>query len=126
MGKPGFSLIEFLISLTLFTIVIMSTAQVIIYSFLVKRQADINLHLTRLASFKLEYFKSLPYESLELGEGQGIDSLKEEDSQEIFHRKWEICEISSSLKMIKIEIFSKNNPQKKVRLALFLSKELGF
>lgn len=125
MRKPGFSLIEFLISLSLFTIVIMSTAQIIIYSFLVKRQADTNLRLAELATLKLEYFKSLPHESPELAEGQGIDSFKG-SGKEIFHREWEICEISSSLKMIKIEIFSKSNPQKKARLALFLSKELGF
>lgn len=126
MQRPGFSLIEFLVCLSLFTFIIMSTAQLIIYSFLVKRRAEINLHIAELASFKLEYFKSLPYESSELQESLGIDSLKRDDLQESFEREWKIRDISSSLKMIEMKIFSKSSPQKKARFALLLSRELGF
>jgi len=124
--RNGFSLLEFLISLSILTILITATAQLIIHSFFVKRRAEINLKIAELGSFKLEYFKSLPYESDELKEGHHIESIKEEGSQESFRRGWKIQDISSSLKRVEIEIFSESNIQKKARLVLYLSRELDF
>ena len=126
MKQQGFGLLEFLISFSLLTFLITATAQVIIHSFFVKRRAEINLKIAELSSIKLEHFKSLPYESEELKEGRRSEFLKAEDSQEIFLREWRILDISSSLKRIEIEVFSKSNPQKEARLVLFISKELGF
>jgi len=126
MRKQGFSLLEFLISFTLLTFVIIATAQVIIHSFFVKKQAEINSKIADLASLKLEYFKSLPYESEELSEGQKSEYLKDDASLQIYKRSWKIQDISSSMKRIEIEVFSQTEPQKKTRLALFISRELGF
>jgi len=123
---PGFSLLEFLISLSIITFLITGTAQLIIHSFFVKRQVEINLKMAELASLKLEYFKSLPYESGELKESHGIESLRTQWSQESFQREWRIQDISSNLKKVEIEIYSESHPHKKVRLVLFISRELGF
>jgi hypothetical protein len=126
MKKQGFSLLELLISFTLLTFVITATAQVIIHSFFVKREAEINLKIAELACLKLEYFKSLLYECEELSESQKSESLQGEASQEIYIRRWKIQPISSSMKRIEIEVFSQAHPQKKARLVLFISRKLGF
>jgi len=126
MKKQGFSLLEFLISFSLITFVITATAQVIIHSFFVNRRAEINIKIAELASLKLEYFKSLPYENNELRESHNSESLKGEGSQESFFRRWKVRDISSNLKRIEIEVFSETNPHKKARLVLFISRELGF
>lgn len=126
MNKQGFSLVELLISLCLLTFLITATAQVIIHSFFCKRRAEINLKLAELVSLKLEYLKSLPCESDELKEGYRSESLKGSSSQEILIRTWRIQDISSSMKRVEIEVFSKRYPQKSVRLVLFISRELGF
>ncbi len=64
--KRGFTLVEVLVSFALVFILITGTAQLTIHSLLVKRRADCNLRTAELASSKLEYLKSLPYESDEL------------------------------------------------------------
>jgi len=126
MKKQGFSLLEFLISFTLLTFVITATAQVIIHSFFAKRKAEINSKIAELASLKLEYFKSLPYEDEELNEGHKSESLKGNASLQIYKRSWKIQDISSNLKKVEIEVSSQTEPRKKTRLVLFISRELGF
>lgn len=126
MKKRGFSLLEFLISFTLLIFVITATAQVIIHSLFTKRQAEINSKIVELASLKLEYFKSLPYESIELRPGQQSESLQEAVSLPAYTRSWEIQDISSNLKKVEMEVSSQVEPQKKTRLVLFISRELGF
>lgn len=126
MKKQGFSLLEFLISFTLLIFVITATAQVIIHSLFAKRQAGINSKIAELAALKLEYFKSLPYESKELSESQKSESLQDDTSLEIYTRNWKIQDISSNLKKVEMEVSSQTEPHKKTRLVLFLSRELGF
>ena len=126
MNKQGFSQLEFLISFTLLIFVITATAQVIIHSLFAKRRAEINSKIIELAVLKLEYFKSLPYESNELSPGQKSESLKGDVSLQTYTRSWKIQDISSNLKKVEMEVSSQKGPQKKTRLVLFISRELGF
>jgi prepilin-type N-terminal cleavage/methylation domain-containing protein len=105
-SNRGFTLVEFLISLTLVTLLLTGTVQLTIYSLLVKRNADLNLKITEHASSLFEHFKSFPYESEELKEGLAAETIKEEDSFETFIRKWKIEEISPHLKEIELEVTS--------------------
>ncbi len=125
-NNRGFTLVEFLISLTLVTLLLTGTVQLTIYSLLVKRNADLNLKITEHASSLFEHFKSFPYESEELKEGQVAETIKEEGSFETFIRKWKIEEISPHLKEIELEVTSEKYSQKKIRLVLYISRELGF
>ena len=125
-NNRGFTLVEFLVSLTLVTFLLTGTVQLTIYSLLVKRNADLNLKITEHASSLFEHFKSLPYESEELKEGLVAETIKEEDSFETFIRKWKIEEISPRLKEIELEVTSEKYSQKKIRLVLYISRELGF
>jgi prepilin-type N-terminal cleavage/methylation domain-containing protein len=125
-SNRGFTLVEFLISLTLVTLLLTGTVQLTIYSLLVKRNADLNLKITEYASSLFEHFKSFPYESEELKEGLAAETIKEEDSFETFIRKWKIEEISPHLKEIELEVTSEKYSQKKIRLVLYISRELGF
>jgi prepilin-type N-terminal cleavage/methylation domain-containing protein len=125
-NQRGFTLVEVLVSFALVFILITGTAQLTIHSLLVKRRADCNLRTAELASSKLEYLKSLPYESDELKEGFQMESVKAEGLLETFWREWRIQDISSNMKRVEIEIFSENYPQKNLRMVLFISKDLGF
>jgi prepilin-type N-terminal cleavage/methylation domain-containing protein len=125
-NQRGFTLVELLVSFALVFILITGTAQLTIHSLLLKRRADCNLRTAELAFSKLEHLKSLPYESEELKEGFQIESVKEEGLLETFWREWRIQDISSDMKRIEIEVFSENFTQKKLRMVLFLSKNLGF
>ena len=126
MNQQGFTLVELLVSFSIVFILITGTAQLTIHSLLVKRRADFNLKSAALASSTLEYLKSLPYESDELKEGFRTESVRGEGLLETFRREWRIQDISSNMKRVEIETFSEKLPQKKTRLVLLLSRELGF
>ena len=126
MKRTGFSLIEFLVSLSLFSLIIMSTAQLIMYSFQIKRRAELSIHLAEAASDKLEYFKSLNFYSQEFQQSYGNDFHTLEAPQKKYIRTWKIFDISSRLKRIEIEVYSEKKSDKKLNISLFISKELGF
>jgi Tfp pilus assembly protein PilE len=125
-NNRGFTLVEFLISFTLVTLLLTGTVQLAIYALLVKRNAELNFKIAEQASSLLEYFKSLPYESEALKDCSIEEAIKEEDSSETFIRKWKIEEISHHLKKIELEVTSEKYSQKKIRLVLYISRELGF
>lgn len=126
INPPGFTLVELLISFALITFLISGTAQLTMHSLLAKRRADYNLRTAELAASKLEHFKSLPYESDELKEGIQKEAIREEGTQQIFLIEWRIQDPSLNMKRIEIEARLKNYPQKKTRVVLVLSRELGF
>ena len=125
-NQQGFTLVEFLVSFTIVTLLLTATAQLTIHSLLIKRNADINLKTAELASSFLECIKSLPYESEELKEGLKSETIQEEGSLEAFRQEWKVENISPNLKRIEVECYSEKHPFKKTRLVLFLSRELGF
>lgn len=117
---------ELLISFVLIAILTTGTAQLAVHSLLVKRRADCNLISAALASSLLEYFKSLPYESDELKEGFWKESAGGEGILGTFWKEWWIQDLSPNMKRIEIESYAESGSQKKIRLALLLSRELGF
>jgi Tfp pilus assembly protein PilV len=125
-NQQGFTLVEFLVSFTLVTLLLTGTVQLTIHSLLVKRNADLNLKTAELASSRLEYIKSLPYESEELKEGHQSEIFQEEGSLEVFQQEWRVENISPNLKRIEVECYSEKHPLKKTRLVLYMSRELGF
>jgi len=126
MNQKGFSLVELLISFVLIAILTTGTAQLAVHSLLVKRRADCNFCSAELASSLLEYFKSLPYESDELKEGFWKESAGGEGILGTFWKEWRIQDLSPNMKRIEIESYAESCSQKKIRLVLLLSRELGF
>jgi prepilin-type N-terminal cleavage/methylation domain-containing protein len=122
----GFSLIELLIAMSITSILILGTAQLTLYSIHLKRKSDCLVRAAELASTTLEHFKSLPYDSMELEDAEYEESIEDERSNHLFFQGWTIRRVSASLKKIEVDCFAKNYPRKKMRAALFFSKELGF
>jgi len=123
--EQGFTLLELLISFALVILLIAATAQLAIHSLFIHKSADCNWRTTELASSKLEYLKSLPYESEELKEAVLTESI-EESSFNTYQREWRIEEVASNMKKIEIKCFSRSCPSKNIKLILFLCRELGF
>ncbi len=125
-NQQGFTLLELLISSVLVILLITGTAQLTIHSLFVQKRADCDLRSAELASSKLEYLKSLPYESEELKGANYTEAITEENSLNTYQREWRIEDIAPNLKKIEIQCFAQSCPQKKTRIALFLCRELGF
>lgn len=124
--NQGFTLIELLISFSIIMLLILGGIQLILHSILVKRRSDYSVTSAELASSKLEYFKSLPFENEELNEGFKREVLKGDTLLGSYRREWRIQNVSSDMKKIEMECFSENCPEKKIRLVLYLSRKLGF
>jgi prepilin-type N-terminal cleavage/methylation domain-containing protein len=126
LKQRGFTLIELLVSFSLVIFLIAGTGQVAVHSILVQKQGEANLKSLELACSKLEYFKSLPFDSDELKGGFQTEQLAPRGSLETFKREWRIEEVSPSLKKIEITCFALSCAHKRTRLVLYLLKELGF
>ena len=124
--KQGFTIMELLISFAIVTILLLGAAQLVLHSLYVKRASDCSLESAELASDKLEYLKSIPFESEELEENSVVERILSQRRNDVFRREWRIFDISSSMKKIEVECYSESCVHRIARLVLFYSKELGF
>lgn len=125
-NSKGFTLIEVLISFFIVMVLILGMAQLTIHSILVKKRSDYSVKSAELASSKLEYFKSLPYEDEDLRDGSMAEILEVKNPPGRCRREWKIQDVSLDMKKIEMECFFENCPEKKAQVVLFLSRDLGF
>jgi hypothetical protein len=104
----------------------MRTAQLIIHSMYAKQGSDFSTQSVELASSKLEYLKSLPYDSSDLDLGFIEESLQGDDLHGVYLRNWSIQNMSRDMKKIEMECYSEQCPRKKSRIVLLYSRVLGF
>lgn len=124
--KLGFTLIEVLVSASVIILLLLSLAQLTVHSLLIKRISEYRINSAVLASSKLEYFKSLPFESEELVEGENEETIEREGLKGLYRRQWSIQDVSPEIKKIEIECFYEHSPERKIRLVSFMLRKLGF
>jgi len=125
-SKRGFTLLELLISFAIVTILLLGAAQLTLYSLYVKRTSDCSLESAELASDKLKYLKSLPFESQELEESSNVERIRSQKRNDMFHREWTVFDVTSKMKKIEVACYSESCVHRIARIVLFYSKELGF
>lgn len=124
--QKGFGLIEVLISFSVVTSLVLGAAQLTLHSLFVKRRSDCSVRSVECASVKIEYLKSLRYQSDELSDGTRSEVIHKEHPKQTFLLRWNIQAISPQLKKIEIDCSSESCGEKRTRLMLFISKQLGF
>jgi prepilin-type N-terminal cleavage/methylation domain-containing protein len=124
--QDGFTLVELLICFSIIAILLLGAAQLTLYSLYVKRTSDSALESAMLASEKLEYLKSLPYESDELKESAATESIESRQRNDTFVRECRISDFSEDMKNIVVECYSLGSAHKKIRLLILCSQHLGF
>ena len=126
MVNRGFTLIEALIALAVVSILILGTAQILAHALAVKKSVDEQTEACLLAAAKLEQLKARPFESADLAAGNGSEEIKGGSVAAIFTREWRIEDVSDGLKRAEVAAFSLGRPWRKVRMALYLVRELEF
>ncbi len=126
ISKQGFTLIEALVALAVVSVLVLGTGQVLIHALAVKKAVDEQAEACSLAAAKLENLKAASFESPELSEGDASEEVAGESVRAVFIREWRIEHISDVLKKVEIAAYSVGRPGRKVRLALYLVKELEF
>jgi len=126
MEKKGFNLIELLISSSLILFLVAGTAQLLGLSLTAKRNADFHFRAARLASSRLELFKSLSHDSPELEAGTHEEVIIDPSSPESLRIAWRVEDLDKNLKKVVLEFFSPNKTRRKAVFCLLLCRELEF
>jgi prepilin-type N-terminal cleavage/methylation domain-containing protein len=124
--EQGFTLLELLISFALAAILLLGAAQLTLHSLHAQRTSDCSLESAELAADKLEYMKSLFFESQELEESFYAERIESQKRKDVFIREWAVVDVSPKMKKIEITCYSESCTGRKTRVVLFYSRELGF
>lgn len=123
--SKGFSLIDLLVAMTITSFLIMGIAQLMCHAILVKRKTDCSVRAAELACQKIEHLRTTVLSS-EAVETSQAEEFEDERVNFRFLREWIIQDASAAEKIIELDCYAINYPQKRTRLALTLSAELGF
>ena len=126
VSNRGFSLIEALLALAVVSVLVLGTGQVLIQALAFKKAVDEQAEACSLAAAKLERLKAASFESAELSEGNASEEVAGESVAAVFTREWRIERVSDGLKKAEIAVYSRSRPGRKVRLVLYLVRELEF
>jgi hypothetical protein len=124
--SAGFSMIELLVSFSVIMLLVIGITELMIYSMRVKYRGDINLQTAELAASKLEFLKSLSFDSPGLNDGTKTEKVLGEDGKKTFWRTWVVERLTSHTKKVEMTCFFENQKEKQTRIILFISEKLGF
>ena len=123
--KPGFSLIEILVSMALALVLILGTAELIVYSLRAKKKGDLASGLARAATSRLDALRSLPFDAAGLEPGRYSETVLDELSRETLRLDWTVEE-EERMKRVFLATRSEDHPESELRLVLYISLDLGF
>jgi prepilin-type N-terminal cleavage/methylation domain-containing protein len=122
----GFSLIELLIASSLILFLIVGITQLLGLSLAAKRSGEFHFRAARVASSRLEHFKALPFDSVELKAGKHEEDIEDPAFPERCRLAWRIEDMDNGLKKVVFELFSLSKPRRKAVFCLLLCRELEF
>jgi len=126
MKRPGFGLIETLITLGLSVFFIAGTGQLLVQSLRLQQKSESDLGSARLASTSIERLRSLPFENESLRAGDYEDWVTDATSGRRFHCCWHIEDITPEVKQVDMKVSSDNSRFRSLHLLLRMSRGLGF
>jgi hypothetical protein len=115
-----------MISFAIVTILLLGAVQLTLHSLHARRISDCSMESAELASDKLEFLKSLFFDSPELKESSHVERVRSLKRQDVFVREWTISDVTPRMKKIEVICFSESCTQRGTRVVLFYSEELGF
>jgi prepilin-type N-terminal cleavage/methylation domain-containing protein len=126
MRPKGTTFIEVMVSLFIFSVLILGTYQLILYSVIVQNRCRNRLASLELAANKIEYLKSLVFDHAELREGLQEEEISKDENKITFLLSITIKNISRNMKRIEVSSSVKGKKDKKITLAVYMSREIGF
>ncbi len=126
MRARGFTLVETLLASCLTLLMIVGTAQLMARSLAAQNRADFNFRASVLASSKLEYLKSLAFDSHDLVAGLHQELIADGVTRQVYLVESNITETGESAKTVVLRISPQNRPHWEAVFCLILSKELEF
>jgi prepilin-type N-terminal cleavage/methylation domain-containing protein len=126
LNERGFSFIELLVALTITTLLIAGTAEMISLSLFLKRKADIHTEFVRSLSEKLEGLRTTPFTHPDLDAGEHRESFRPAGSTGVVIREWQVTDLPGGIKRVEIKISARGAGGPEARAQLLISGKLGF
>ncbi len=126
MKQKGLTFIEVMVSLFVFSVLVLGTSQLILHSIIVQERCTNRLASLELAANKIEYLKSLVFDHDELREGFREEEAEKYENKKTFLLSITIKDISLNMKRIEVSSSVKGKKDKKINLAVYMSREIGF
>ncbi|MBD3412921.1 MAG: prepilin-type N-terminal cleavage/methylation domain-containing protein [Candidatus Aminicenantes bacterium] len=126
MKHKGFSLIEVMISLFIFTLLVLGTFQTLIYSLAVQQRCQNRITSLELAANRMEKLKSLRFDHPKLNQSEQQEMIRPPGSNKTYRLMTSVQDISQNVKQIEISCSPQDRDQYQVSLVLYVCQELGF
>jgi len=126
MNGRGFTLIEVLVTLSLVTLLVAGTGELISLSLLAKRKAEAHAGGIHHLTDKLEGLRSLPFDDPELRAGLYEKEIAALGPVPAFLVEWNIEDLSGGMKRIGICVSSRGRTRATAKAVLLVSEKLGF
>ena len=126
MNGRGFTLIEVLVTLSLVTLLVAGTGELISLSLLAKRKAEAHAGVIHHLTDKLEGLRSLPFDNPELRAGLYKEEIAALGPVPAFLVEWNIEDLSGGMKRIGICVSSRGRRRATAKAVLLVSEKLGF
>ncbi|MBN1273185.1 MAG: prepilin-type N-terminal cleavage/methylation domain-containing protein [Candidatus Aminicenantes bacterium] len=120
----GITFIELLVSFALMTVFILGMTELIIYSLSIHDKAGFHIKSQELATTKLEYLKSLPFDHVELEEHKEQEVIVVNEKKYLV--SWTIQNEAEGLKRVDLECSAASLSSRKTEISIYISKGLGF
>jgi type II secretory pathway pseudopilin PulG len=128
-AKPGFSLIEALVAMSLAFILMIGTAEMLVLALRIQGRARTRMEMTDLARARMEALRA---EVAASSEGSGIPIVDGSTSvpgrgNRQYLISWTVGPDAGSPRLIEVRVAPVGTPERiALRIPLFVSRELGF
>ncbi len=124
--RPGTSLIEVLVAMTLALVLVVGAAEMLTLALRAKRRGDVIAALTHAVSDRLESLRSRPFEDPALATGEYAETVRVEPGGCLIAETWEIAGEGEGMKRITLRARQAGRPGPETAAVLFVSRDLGF
>jgi prepilin-type N-terminal cleavage/methylation domain-containing protein len=125
-GRPGMSLVEVLVAMTLALILVVGAAEMLTLSIRAKRRGDVIAALTHAISDRLESLRARPFEDPALTAGEYSETVRVEPGGCLVAETWEIADDGQGMKRIRLKARQAGRPGPETAAVLCVSRDLGF
>ncbi len=126
MKRPGFSLVEVLVAMSLTLLLLIGTAELIIVSVRAERRGDTTAALTEALAARAEALKSLARGPGGLVPGTYAETFADGAGRGVVLHEWTVEDAGATMSRVRIRVSPAGRPGAAASLTLWISKDLGF
>ncbi len=126
MKRPGFSLIEVLVAMSLTLFLLVGTAELIVLSVRTARKGDTTAALTEALAARAEFLKSQARGPGGLAPGDYAETVPDAAGRGLLLHEWTVEDAGEAMSRVRIRVSPAGRRGTAASVVLWISKDLGF